>query len=82
MWAKKNICSNVVWISTKMLRALERRQNCGFLTGQVWLGRAQQNIYFAAGGRLADALYHADAALRSVGIATNRPAAACVSTTG
>lgn len=58
----------------KMLRALGRAAKIAApQTGQVWLGRAQQNIYFAAGGRMADALYHADAALRSVGIA-HKPA--------
>jgi NitT/TauT family transport system substrate-binding protein len=58
----------------KMMRALGRAAKIAApQTGQVWLDRPQQNIYFAAGGRLADALYHADAALRGVGIA-HKPA--------
>ena len=50
----------------KMMRALGRAARLAApQAGQVWLDRAQQNLYFAAGGRLAEALYHADAALRS-----------------
>lgn len=52
----------------KMLRALGRASKVAPpQAGWVRLGRAQQNNYFVAGGRLADALFNSDAALRAHG---------------
>lgn len=52
----------------KMLRALGHAANVAPpQAGWVWLGQAQQSNYFVAGGRLADALFNSDAALRATG---------------
>lgn len=52
----------------KMLRALGHASKVAPpQAGWAWLNRAQQNNYFVAGGRLADALFNSDAALRASG---------------